>query len=143
MFVLKFKCKKCGKNSKAIPIIKKVQVVGMDAEKISEEIYLTEIVCEECGERFIVQIDNDYTYSLLEKQKKLDFDIGTTKYKYGASTRKIKKFEDKLKTVSQKLSKERNVLTKLYNDAEYFIDGEKIGTIKYHYDIETKIVEEN
>lgn len=144
MLILKFKCEKCGETSAAVPIIKKVQVVGYDEHKIIEEIYITEIKCQKCGENHIVQIDNDYTYALLEKQKRLSFEIGTKRYRFGASDRRIKKTEGELQTVSKKLLKERDTLNKLYNNTDYVIDGEKIGTINFSY-VKTKLiqVEEN
>lgn len=128
MFVVKFKCEKCNRKSIAYPIIKRVKVNGF--EKEFETIYITEIICENCGNKYVVQIDNDYTYTLLEKQKRLNYDIGTTRFKYGASARRIKKTEDRLKTVSAKLLKERAVLNKLYDNTEYYIDDNISGIIK-------------
>ena len=138
MFLLKFKCEKCGEESTAIPIIKKAQIEGI--KNTFDEIYITELKCEKCGESYIVQIDNEYTYTLLERQKRLNFEIGTKRYRFGASNKKVKKIEDRLKTVSQKLLKERDVLNKIYNNIEYCIDGEKVGTINY-CNVKTKLIQ--
>lgn len=128
-----FNCINCNQKSIAIPYIKKVIVINEKNEELENvELYLSAIKCEKCEKEFIVQIDNDYTHELLKKQLKYNHEIGTKRIKYGASSKKIKKIENKLKAVSQNLINERETLKKLYEGKEYKEENEEIKTLIYH-----------
>lgn len=126
--VLKYLCPFCKQESHAYPIIKKVFVNVANAKK--DEIYITDIECENCGKISTVQVDNDFTYNLLERQKKINIEMGTTKFRYGTKNRRIEKINQRLERVSNKLVKERDVLSKVYNNIDYYNENnEKMGTI--------------
>lgn len=139
--ILKYYCPCCGNLSIANTDKKEVYT---DNAKIRDKIYLTNIQCESCHGVITVQIDTDYTLELLEKQKKINTEIGKAKYKYGVSFHQMDKMENKLKHISQKLLKEREVLSKAYNNSDYYKNAESqeiIGTINYK-NVITKITEE-
>lgn len=138
-----FNCINCNQKSIAIPYIKRVIVINENEESENVELYLSAIKCEKCEKEFIVQIDNDYTHGLLKKQLKCNHEIGTKRIKYGASSKKIKKIENKLKAVSRNLINEREMLKKLYEGKEYKEENEEIKTLTYHdFVIQLENVEE-
>lgn len=136
--VLKYLCPCCKQESRAYPTIKKVFVDGVNTEK--DEIYITDIECEKCGKISTVQVDNEFTYNLLERQKKISIKMGTTKFRYGVKARRIKKINQQLERVSNKLLKERDVLSKIYNNIDYYNENnEKIGTI-FFKEVHTQLI---
>lgn len=138
--VLKYLCPYCKQKSHAYPIIKKVFVDGANTEK--DEIYITDIECENCGKISTVQVDNEFTYNLLERQKKINIEMGTTKFRYGTKNRRIEKINQRLERVSNKLVKERDVLSKVYNNIDYYNENnEKIGTIIFK-NVHTQLINE-
>ena len=127
--IARFNCD-CGCNSKFLPIIRKANIISESQENM--ELYLTIIQCEECGKDFVVQFDTEYTHGLLKRQLKYNHEIGTKRIKYGASSKKIKKIENKLKAISANLVNERNSLMQLYNNKQYIDENGEEKTINYH-----------
>ena len=136
MIVMRIECD-CGKNTIAYPIREKYKI--KDEQENYIEIYLTFVICKDCGKKYIVQIDNEETMDLLNRQRKIDIDIGTKKYRFGSSSKKIAKQENKLKIISKKLIDQRNLLSLNCNGQKYYdLDCNEIGIIECNNGDEVK-----
>lgn len=86
------------------------------------ELILTILVCPQCGKESVVQIDNEETLTLFQKQINLSRRIGKTQFLSGAPTQTQKKKQSEITATLMKLRQE---LTDKYDHAFYQYEGKE------------------
>lgn len=94
----------------------------VDGVVLNEELMLTILVCPKCGVESVVQIDNDETLTLFQKQINLSRKMGQTQFLAGEATQAQKKKQSELIAKSLKV---RQALVDKYNHTFYQYEGEK------------------
>lgn len=138
MVIMKIECKNCNKHTISYCKEEMYKIINENEEE--EQIKLTFVTCEECNEKYVVQIDNEETMNMLDKIKRINFVIGTKRYRFGASSNKVIKFEKKCKTLSKKYMECHNQLVEKYNNKPYYTqDMSEAGKINYTSDLSIQI----
>ena len=97
-----------------------------------DELILTILVCPHCGSESVVQIDNEETLTLFQKQINLSRRMGKTQFLAGGATQAQKKKQSELTAT---LMKVRQELVDKYDHTLYQYEGKE-----YQLDIYTPSV---
>ena len=98
------------------------QMCERKIEVDTTELMLTILVCPKCGVETVVQIDNDETLTLFQKQINLSRKIGKTQFLAGEATQTQKRKQSEL--IAQSL-KVRQALIDKYNHTLYQYEGKE------------------
>ena len=89
---------------------------------LNEELMLTLLVCPQCGVESVVQIDNEKTLTLFQRQISLSKRIGKTQFLSGHATAAQEKKQSEI--IAQQLKARQELIDK-YNHTFYQYEGEK------------------
>lgn len=102
---------------------RKIDEITLSDNTVSdEELMLTILVCPKCGVESVVQIDNDETLTLFQKQINLSRKMGQTQFLAGEATQAQKKKQSELIAKSLKA---RQALVDKYNHTHYQYEGKE------------------
>lgn len=110
-----WRCKICNSENKMLESSEMRPVIVDD-----EKLLLTVLHCQNCSEEYIVQIDDDESFELLQKQRLLQYAIGKTKNSFGKPTQRQKRKE---KQFSMLLIQHRKALNETYNNSVYWFQN--------------------
>ena len=112
-------CSKC-KNIIALNgfLIKEKKI---KVHRYDKEVYLTYWICPKCGEVHTVQIDNDDTKILLDKERTNVLKAYNCRKKCKSVSKKLKKEHER---ISKDLREMRRSLIELYNGERYLEEGQ-------------------